>query len=220
MAAPMFPTGPVPTAVTHGQRRALRAQCRHGCAAARRLTLAPPWTGRPIMTSWRAPHRATSGLFGRWRDRHAGAALAAGAAHSRQRGDRRGHRAGCAAAGLDQCAALAPRGRVPHLALSHRGQSLPQREASCTGPAARCGRASRPILRPAPDAQFEARERDRRLAAAIGALPERQRAAIVLSYQEGLSNAEVAAVLDTSVSSVETLLVRAKRALRSSLGDI
>ena len=51
-------------------------------------------------------------------------------------------------------------------------------------------------------------------------LPERQRAAVVLTYQEGLSNAEVAAVLDTSVSSVETLLVRAKRALRTSLGDI
>jgi RNA polymerase sigma-70 factor (ECF subfamily) len=72
----------------------------------------------------------------------------------------------------------------------------------------------------AADADLEIRERDRRLAAAIDALPERQRAAIVLSYQEGLSNAEVAAVLDTSVSSVETLLVRAKRALRTSLGDI
>ena len=73
---------------------------------------------------------------------------------------------------------------------------------------------------PAADTQLETRERDRALAAAIGALPERQRAAIVLSYQEGLSNAEVAGVLDTSVSSVETLLVRAKRALRTSLGDI
>jgi RNA polymerase sigma-70 factor (ECF subfamily) len=72
----------------------------------------------------------------------------------------------------------------------------------------------------AADSQLETRERDRQIAAAIGALPERQRAAIVLGYQEGLSNAEVAAVLDTSVSSVETLLVRAKRALRTSLGDI
>jgi RNA polymerase sigma-70 factor (ECF subfamily) len=70
------------------------------------------------------------------------------------------------------------------------------------------------------DSQLETRERDRRLAAAIGALPERQRTAIVLSYQEGLSNAEIAAVLDTSVSSVETLLVRARRALRTRLGDI
>lgn len=66
------------------------------------------------------------------------------------------------------------------------------------------------------DAQLEARERDRRLAAAIGALPDRQRAAIVLTYQGGLSNAEVADVLDTSLSSVETLLVRAKRALRAA----
>ena len=64
---------------------------------------------------------------------------------------------------------------------------------------------------------LEERERDRALAAAVDALPARQRAAIVLTYQEGLSNAEAAAVLDTSVSGVETLLVRAKRALRESL---
>ena len=71
----------------------------------------------------------------------------------------------------------------------------------------------------AADPHLEARERDRRLAAAISALPERQRGAIVLSYQEGLSNAEIAAVLDTSVSSVEALLVRGKRTLRTSLGS-
>jgi RNA polymerase sigma-70 factor (ECF subfamily) len=70
------------------------------------------------------------------------------------------------------------------------------------------------------DSQLEARERDRQIAAAIGTLPERQRAAIVLSYQEGLSNAEIAAVLETSVSSVETLLVRARRTLRARLGDL
>jgi len=71
----------------------------------------------------------------------------------------------------------------------------------------------------AADEQLEARERDRLVAAAVDALPARQRAAIVLTYQEGLSNAEVAAVLDTSVSGVETLLVRAKRALRAALGE-
>ena len=71
----------------------------------------------------------------------------------------------------------------------------------------------------AADARLEAAERDRRVAAAIEALPERQRAAIVLTYQEGLSNAEVAAVLDTSVSGVETLLVRAKRTLRGAFVD-
>ena len=71
----------------------------------------------------------------------------------------------------------------------------------------------------APDEQLEVRERDRRLTAAIDTLPVRQRAAIMLTYQEGFSNAEVAAVLDTSVSSVETLLVRGKRALRTAFGS-
>src|SRR3954463_1148246 len=56
---------------------------------------------------------------------------------------------------------------------------------------------------PDAEAQLERRERDERLATAVDALPARQRAAIVLTYQEGLGNAEVAAVLDTSVSSVE-----------------
>jgi RNA polymerase sigma-70 factor (ECF subfamily) len=69
---------------------------------------------------------------------------------------------------------------------------------------------------PAPDEQLRLRERDRQLAGAIMALPERQRAAIVLTYQEGLGNADVAEVLDTSVSSVEALLVRARRTLRAA----
>ncbi len=82
------------------------------------------------------------------------------------------------------------------------------------------GAAGDPID-PAPDAAavLETRERDRRLAAAIDALPSRQRAAIVLTYQEGLGNAEAASVLDTSVAGVETLLVRAKRALRAALSE-
>jgi RNA polymerase sigma-70 factor, ECF subfamily len=70
---------------------------------------------------------------------------------------------------------------------------------------------------PAPDAgaMLEARQRDRELAAAIDALPARQRTAIVLTYQEGLANADAAAVLDISVSGLEALLVRAKRTLRA-----
>ena len=70
---------------------------------------------------------------------------------------------------------------------------------------------------PDAEAQLKTRERDERLATAVDTLPTRQRAAIVLTYQEGLSNAEVAAVLDTSVSGVETLLVRARRTLRATL---
>lgn len=75
---------------------------------------------------------------------------------------------------------------------------------------------------PTPDAvaRIERRETERALAAAIAALPERQRAAIALTYNEGLSNAETASALGTSVSAVETLLVRAKRTLRERLGPL
>ncbi len=73
---------------------------------------------------------------------------------------------------------------------------------------------------PSPSAadQLERRETDSLVAKAIAGLPDRQRAAIVLTFYEGLSNAETASVLDTTISSVEALLVRAKRSLRAELG--
>jgi RNA polymerase sigma-70 factor, ECF subfamily len=67
-------------------------------------------------------------------------------------------------------------------------------------------------------AGLERDQADRVVAAAIADLPDRQRAAVVLTYHEGLSNAEAAAVLETSISGVEALLVRAKRTLREKLG--
>ena len=72
---------------------------------------------------------------------------------------------------------------------------------------------------PSPSAadQLERRETDGLVAKAIGALPDRQRAAIVLTYYEGLGNTEVASVLETTISSVESLLIRAKRTLRAEL---
>jgi RNA polymerase sigma-70 factor, ECF subfamily len=75
---------------------------------------------------------------------------------------------------------------------------------------------------PRPDAatQLERDQRDQAIAAAIARLPERQRAAIVLTFHEGLGNAEAAAVLGTTRSAVETLLVRAKRSLRQQLGPL
>jgi RNA polymerase sigma-70 factor (ECF subfamily) len=78
------------------------------------------------------------------------------------------------------------------------------------------------IVDPAPSVgeQAEADERERLLAAAIDKLPARQRTAIVLTYSEGMSNAQVAEVLDTSVSAVETLLVRGKQNLRRALGGV
>jgi RNA polymerase sigma-70 factor, ECF subfamily len=78
------------------------------------------------------------------------------------------------------------------------------------------------IADPGPDAgqKAEEDERERMLAAAIEKLPVRQRSAIVLTYGEGMSNAQVAEILDTSVSAVETLLVRGKQNLRRALGGV
>jgi len=75
---------------------------------------------------------------------------------------------------------------------------------------------------PHPDAaeQMERDQRDQAIADAIARLPERQRAAIVLTYHEGLSNADTAEVLGTSRAAVETLLVRAKQSLRRQLGSL
>jgi RNA polymerase sigma-70 factor, ECF subfamily len=78
------------------------------------------------------------------------------------------------------------------------------------------------IVDPAPGAGEKAEddERERMLAAAIETLPIRQRSAIVLTYGDGMSNAQVAEILDTSVSAVETLLVRAKQNLRRALENV
>ena len=51
-------------------------------------------------------------------------------------------------------------------------------------------------------------------------LPERQRAALALCYYEDLGNIEAAKILDISVGALKSLLVRGRRALRDSLGDL
>ena len=48
------------------------------------------------------------------------------------------------------------------------------------------------------------------------ALPERQRAAIVLTYYEELPNAEAAQAMDMNIKAFESLLHRARTALRSA----
>lgn len=71
---------------------------------------------------------------------------------------------------------------------------------------------------PADDAMVKDQQ-SRQVRAAVAALPERQRAAIALTYDAGLSNADAARVLSTSVGAVELLLVRARRALKASLTE-
>lgn len=94
---------------------------------------------------------------------------------------------------------------------------LNRRRRAPFAPLAAAGDPADPALDPA--AALERSQRERDMAAAIARLPDRQRAAIVLTYQEGLSNADVAAVLGTSRSAVETLLVRARERLRTMLSD-
>ncbi len=69
-------------------------------------------------------------------------------------------------------------------------------------------------------ARTERGELGRRVAEAMARLPERQRAALALCYYEDLGNIEAAKILDISVGALESLLVRGRRALRDSLGDL
>ncbi|MEX1147212.1 MAG: sigma-70 family RNA polymerase sigma factor [Sphingomonadales bacterium] len=56
--------------------------------------------------------------------------------------------------------------------------------------------------------------------AALGRLPERQRAALLLTYYEGLSNREAADAMKVGVKGLEALLVRGRRALARDLGGV
>ncbi|MFC3944257.1 RNA polymerase sigma-70 factor [Pseudomonas gingeri NCPPB 3146 = LMG 5327] len=72
---------------------------------------------------------------------------------------------------------------------------------------------------PPPDEQLEATARSEQMAAALAALPDRQREAIVLQYYQELSNIEAAALMNISVEALESLLSRARRNLRSYLAE-
>ena len=58
-----------------------------------------------------------------------------------------------------------------------------------------------------------------RVDAALRALPERQRLALVLCHYEDLSMAEAASAMDTTVEAVESLLGRARRSLKQRLAS-
>ena len=74
---------------------------------------------------------------------------------------------------------------------------------------------------PAPSvpAQMQARARHAALAAALASLPDRQAQAVSLRHLEGLSNPEIAEIMDISVTSVESLTARGKRALQAALAE-
>jgi RNA polymerase sigma-70 factor (ECF subfamily) len=58
-----------------------------------------------------------------------------------------------------------------------------------------------------------------RVDAALSALPERQRLALALFHYEGLSQGEVGEIMGVSEEAVESLLARARRALKVSLQE-
>lgn len=77
---------------------------------------------------------------------------------------------------------------------------------------------------PSPDLGAEAAVEERQLSACVDAviadLPERQRVALALCYYDELTCAEAAKVMEVSVSAMESLLVRARRAARAKLRDV
>ena len=62
-------------------------------------------------------------------------------------------------------------------------------------------------------------QRSYRVGAALAQLPENQCAALTLSYYQGVSQREGAAIMDISESAYESLLVRARKALKIILAD-
>lgn len=70
---------------------------------------------------------------------------------------------------------------------------------------------------PLADAVIDAERQREKVVACIAALSDRQRAAIVLTYYEGLSNMAASGALDMNIKAFESLLLRARQALHQSL---
>jgi RNA polymerase sigma factor (sigma-70 family) len=70
---------------------------------------------------------------------------------------------------------------------------------------------------PLATALIEAEEQRQRVVAAIAALPDNQRAAIVLTYYEDQPNAAAAESLTMNIKAFESLLLRARGALKRAL---
>jgi RNA polymerase sigma-70 factor (ECF subfamily) len=70
-----------------------------------------------------------------------------------------------------------------------------------------------------PDVVAERRDEDRQLAALVGSLPERYRAAVVLRHVQGLSYQEVAEILGQPAGTVKSNVHRGVALLRAALGD-
>ena len=81
-------------------------------------------------------------------------------------------------------------------------------------------RAEDSTVCPSEVARILAAETGARVTAALKRLPDRQREAIVLCHYQELSHIEAAALMEISVEALESLLSRARRALRQALSDM
>ena len=70
---------------------------------------------------------------------------------------------------------------------------------------------------PGADARLQDAQRLDALHTALAALPDRQRQAVVLRHIEGLTNPDIAQILEIGVEAVESLTARGKRALAALL---
>lgn len=70
---------------------------------------------------------------------------------------------------------------------------------------------------PAPDQSLQMREKAEAVRAAILDLPAEQREALVLATYEGMTHAEIAAIMDTHEKVVEMRIYRARKELRKRL---
>jgi len=68
-----------------------------------------------------------------------------------------------------------------------------------------------------PFKELHQKEISETISKAVDSLPENQRIALLLHHFEGMKYAEIAGVMNTSVSAVESLLFRAKKTLREKL---
>ena len=70
---------------------------------------------------------------------------------------------------------------------------------------------------PGPAARLFEKDLARAVNEALGRLPDRQRAALVLCHYQGLTNIEAAKVMEVSVEALESLLARGRRTLKAQL---
>jgi RNA polymerase sigma-70 factor (ECF subfamily) len=73
---------------------------------------------------------------------------------------------------------------------------------------------------PSPEKQLSEKENMKEIMKAMDALPDNQRIAFTLSKVEGYTNPEIAEIMKTTTTAVESLLYRAKKELIRALEDI